>query len=135
MNDRTDFTDIAVIDQRRQEAFERGDKRWVSRHRIEAEFDTDFDVFAANVAHELRTYLYYRTDNGKNARGLVRATGDLKVIHEILRTATPRKPNGTAIRLTAILERRRDPDANMRWVMAIRFNDSDDVRFVDEDPV
>jgi hypothetical protein len=135
MNGRTDFTDVKIIDQRYREAVRRGDKKWVSVHRIKPKFDADFNIFAANVAHELRAYLYYRTDNGKNARGLVRASGDLEIIHKILLTATPRTPNGKVIQLNAILERRQDPQANMRWVMAIRFNDSDDVRFVDEDPV
>ncbi|WP_163612537.1 hypothetical protein, partial [Klebsiella pneumoniae] len=43
---------------------------------IVATYDSDFDQFAAKVAHELRHYVVYRSDGGVFARGLVRASQD-----------------------------------------------------------
>jgi hypothetical protein len=89
MSQRTDFTEFNIIDDRYMEAVRRGDLQVISVHPINPKFDPDFDVFAATVAYELRHRLYYRTDEGKNARGLVRATGDLATLHKLFSTNSP----------------------------------------------
>src|SRR5579862_524411 len=122
----TDYTPQQVIEARYQQAVNRGDNQYVEVIKITVAFDPNFDEFAARTAYELRTRLYYRHDGGKNARGLVRATGDLAVIHKLFATVTPPLGKGTPIHLNAILGRRQDPQANMRWVMVIRFNNSED---------
>src|SRR5215471_16929749 len=48
-------------------------------------YNSDFNEFAASVAFALRTMIVYRTDGGRFARGLVRASGDLQNIHADLR--------------------------------------------------
>ena len=131
---RTDYTPTKVIDARYTQAVKRNDHVLYAVYPITVKFDSNFDEFAARVAYALRDKLYYRHDGGRNARGLVRATGDLQVIHHLYLTNTPRTPNGTAIELNAILGRRQDPNASMRWVMVIRFNDSKGWGFVDFDP-
>lgn len=133
MSQRTDFTEIKIIDSRFMEAVRRGDRRLISVHPISPKFDPDFDVFAANVAYELRHRLYYRTDGGKNARGLVRATGDLATLHKLFSTNSPPPRPGAPIKLDAVFIRRKDARAHMEWVMAIRFNNNSDFKFVDAD--
>jgi len=129
----TDYTPQQVIDGRYQEAMKRRDTTWFEVRKITVAFDPNFDEFAASTAYELRTRLYYRHDGGRNARGLVRATGDLATIHKIFATGTPPPSKGTPIRLNAILGRRQDARANMQWVMVIRFNNSEDITFIDGD--
>lgn len=131
---RADYTPTSVIDARYTQAVKRHDHVLYAVYPITVKFDSNFDEFAARVAYALRDKLYYRHDGGKNARGLVRASGDLQVIHHLYLTNTPRTPNGTPIELNAILGRRRDPRAPMRWVMVIRFNDSKGWGFFDFDP-
>ncbi len=131
---RADYTPRQVIDTRYSQAIQRHDHVLYSVHPITVKYDSNFDEFAARVAYALRDKLYYRHDGGRNARGLVRATGDLRIIHSLYRTAKPPTPNGTPIELNAIFGRRRDPRAAMRWVMVIRFNDSKGWGFVDMDP-
>jgi hypothetical protein len=131
---RRDYTPTSVIDARYTQAVKRHDQVLYTVHPITVKFDSNFDEFAGRVAYALRDKLYYRHDGGRNARGLVRATGDLQVIHRLYLTNTPRTPNGTPIELNAILGRRRDPQASMRWVMVIRFNDSKGWGFFDFDP-
>lgn len=131
---RTDYTPTNVIDTRYTQAVKRHDHVLYTVNPITVKFDSNFDEFAARVAYALRDKLYYRHDGGRNARGLVRATGDLRTIHHLYLTNTPRTPNGTPIELNAILGRRQDPQAAMRWVMVIRFNDSKGWGFFDFDP-
>jgi hypothetical protein len=115
------------------EAVRRGDRTLVSVHKINPIFDRDFNIFAANVAFELRHRLYYRTDGGKNARGLVRATGDLAVLHRLFLTSSPPPTSGAPVQLNAVFIRRKDARMNVQWVMAIRFNNTSDFKFVDAD--
>jgi hypothetical protein len=82
-------------------------------------FDSNFDEFAARTAYALRFMIVYRTDGGKFARGLVRASGDLQNTHHDLLQGSV--PNGAPIRLIARLYRRKDPVAANRWVMSIQF--------------
>jgi peptidoglycan hydrolase-like protein with peptidoglycan-binding domain len=126
----TDYTSQQVIDARYQEAVHRGDRILNDVRPITVKYDSNFDQFAAAVAYALRDQLYYRHDGGKNARGLVRATGDLKTIHSLY-ASFQHPANGTPIQLNAILQRRQDPQPDKRWVMAIRFNDSHGWGFVD----
>jgi hypothetical protein len=137
MTQRIDFTPSTIIDSRFMEAVRRGDRQLISVHAISPKFDRNFDVFAANVAYELRHRLYYRTDGGKNARGLVRASGDLAVLHKLFSTNSPPPRPGGAIKLNAVFIRRKDARAHMQWTMAIRFNNTTDFTFVgvDEEPV
>ena len=82
-------------------------------------FDTDFDKFGANVAFALRGMVVYRTDGGKFARGLVRASGDLLNIYRDLKDAKLR--TGDAVRLVARVFRRVNPLPGNHWVMSIQF--------------
>lgn len=78
-----------------------------------------FDQFAADVAHQLRQKIVYRSDGGRFARALVRASGDLQKLHTaLLATDTPYQGK---VRLNATLFRRVDPQAADRWVMGIGF--------------
>jgi hypothetical protein len=86
---------------------------------VTPKFDIDFDKFAANVAYELRHYIVYRTDGGKFARGLVRATGQLTAIHGELRKRN--YPVGQKITLAAALYRRSHPEPTGRWMMSVQF--------------
>jgi hypothetical protein len=86
---------------------------------IAPSFETKFDAFAANVAHELRHYIVYRTDRGRFARGLVRASQQLEVIHDELRQAN--HPSGQRVTIAAALYRRTHPQPTSRWMMSIQF--------------
>jgi hypothetical protein len=97
-------------------------------------FHSNFDEFAAKVAAELRHKIVYRTDGGRFARGLVRASGDLKLIHEAYMAAAAPPPDGVPVRLNAMLFRRKDRMATNRWVMSARFNAPDWI-FEDEGDV
>lgn len=86
---------------------------------INVAFDTGFDQFAAKAAHELRHYVVYRSDGGVFARGLVRASQDLRLIHRdyiALKLA-----NGTSVALAARLYRRQHLTPGDRMMMSIRF--------------
>jgi len=121
-SDRTDYTDREVFARHATESIRRHDKYTLEIVKIVVGFDPNFDEFAAKVAYELRTRTIYRSDGGKNARGLVRASGDLAKLHYIFRTGSPPPAAGTKIGLIAILARRKDPRDTFRWIMSIRFN-------------
>jgi hypothetical protein len=111
---------------RRLEARRRGDKYMRSSGVFLVNFDSNFDVFAANVAYELRYLMTYRSDGGNFARGVVRASGDLQAIHTAYTGSANGPPaNGTKIRLNAIFYRRQDVAPTNRWMMSIRFNAPD----------
>jgi len=115
---------------RREAAKRRGDIWMHTSGDLLVPFDSDFDKFAANVAYAIRGLVVYRSDGGVFARGLVRASGHLKMYHDAQMAVTP-PTNGTKIRLVAIFYRRKDPRANMRWMMNIKFVMPD---WVDEEP-
>jgi hypothetical protein len=130
----TDFTPTTVFAQRIKDATKRGDKPmygWIELKGVQ--FDSNFDQFAASVAYALRTYMTYRTDGGKTARGLVRVSGDLQLIYQQYMKAKP--PNGSAVRMNALLIRRQDPDPTRRWMMNIQFDAPDILKFDDGDVI
>src|SRR5208282_1764915 len=93
---------------RREAAKRRGDIWMHTSGDLLVPFDSDFDKFAANVAYAIRGLVVYRSDGGVFARGLVRASGHLKMYHDAQMAVTP-PTNGTKIRLVAIFYRRKDP--------------------------
>lgn len=115
----TEFTPMQVLHRRAQSARKRGDRYVQSLHDIKVKFDQNFDQFAASVAYELRHKIVYRTDGGNFARGLVRQTGDLKLLHDVYLTTNT--PAGSVIRLNVIFVRRQDPVPPNRWTMSLRF--------------
>jgi hypothetical protein len=131
---RLDYAVREIFRKRADAARKRGDRYSSSMELHSVNFDSDFDKFAANVAHGLRTKVYYRSDGGNFARGLVRASGDLELIHKAYMASSPPPPNGGQIRLRAHFFRRKDPVAENRWVMSIRFT-APDWGFFDEDVI
>ncbi|MGO4514101.1 hypothetical protein AB4Z51_44850, partial [Bradyrhizobium sp. 2TAF36] len=113
-----DHTPMEVLEKRANDARERGDTYLGTVDNILVQIGA-FDQFAADVAHQLRHRIVYRSDGGRFARALVRASGDLQKIHTALLAMDT--PFQGKVRLTAILFRRVDPHAVDRWVMGIRF--------------
>jgi hypothetical protein len=129
---RTDYTPRSVFAQRMRH--HSNDKYIGDTNVFIVRFDPDFNEFAANVAYALRFLIVYRTDGGKFARGLVRASDDLKHIHLALLDIPVQK--ATPIRLLARLYRRRDPLAANRWVMSIQFaRGAADIVRGDDEPI
>jgi hypothetical protein len=126
---RTDHTAISELRKRAHDAIARGDKYVRSMGLVTTPFRAEFDDFAAGVAHELRHRIVYRSDGGRIARGLVRASGDLELIHKALKEG--KLEDGEPVALEADLWRRKDPVAANRWVMSIRFRPT--VSTFDED--
>jgi hypothetical protein len=120
---RTDSTPLEVLRKRAEAARQRGDKYVKSSGVMLIKFRNDFGEFAADVAHNLRREIVYRTDHGRFARALVRASGDLEVIHKAY--VGQSTAEDAPIRLAAHFFRRRDPIAPNRWVMSIRFSAPD----------
>lgn len=131
---KTDHAAREVYAKRMRQSKQRGDKYMGSPATVLVPFHSNFDEFAAKVAAELRHKIVYRTDGGRFARGLVRASGDLKLIHEAYMAAAAPPPDGVPVRLNAMLFRRKDPMATNRWVMSVRFNAPDWI-FEDEGDV
>ncbi len=101
------------------EAIKRGDKLFGEPHTYLVAFDPDFEQFIANVAEGLRTYITYRSDGGRYARGLVRDSEEIREIHRrFLRSSVPR---GTKVRLQATLWRRKSQIPSGRWALAVHF--------------
>jgi hypothetical protein len=109
---------MEVLEKRAHDARERGDTYLGTIDNILVQIGP-FDQFAADVAHQLRDKIVYRSDGGRFARALVRASGDLQKIHTALLAMDT--PFQGKVRLTAVLFRRVDPQAADRWVMGIRF--------------
>jgi hypothetical protein len=127
---RTDYMPEEEFVRRRHEAKVRGDIWMKTSGELLVPFDSDFDKFVANVAYAIRGLVVYRSDGGVFARGLVRASGHLKMYHDAQIAATP-PTNGITIRLIALFYRRKDPRANMRWMMQVKFVFPD---WIDEEP-
>src|SRR5262249_30383889 len=88
-------------------------------------FDSSYDQFVGNIAHELRHYIVYRSDGGLFARRLVRAADEMKDIHQRFLQAGSLRPNGSKVRLDAQLFRRDRADPSQRWAMYIVFETPD----------
>jgi len=117
---RTDYMSIAEFQKRALAAQARGDQPQPRKVLIlDVPYSADFDAFAASVAYAIRGEVVYRRDGGVFARGFVRASGDLKKIHDFFRHPASRP--GPTVRFLGFLWRRRDPAASMQWVMSIRF--------------
>lgn len=117
---RTDYAEREVYKKRARAGIKRGD-RLVKKTRIRPiRFNENFETFAANVAYELRDAIVYRSDGGRFARGLVRASQQLWDIHKAHKHA---KLPPHEIKLEYILFRREHGLNTGRWVMMIHFND------------
>lgn len=122
-NAATAHTDRETFRKRARQAHKRGDKYMGKIEDIRVKFHPKFDQFAAAVAYAIRHKVVYRSDGGKFARGLVRASGDLQKIHaEYVNASTVA---GATIRLKAKFWRRKDEKTLNRWVMSIRFSAPD----------
>lgn len=86
---------------------------------INPAYSKNFEIFAANVAHELRHYIVYRSDGGKFARGLVRATMDLQNMHQDM--VGMDYVEGVKVRMGAALYRRQNDDPKKRYMMSVQF--------------
>lgn len=122
----TDFNAREIYNQRVDGAARRHDQMMYQKADIKnVPFDSNFDVFAASVAYALREMMTYRTDGGLTARGLVRASGDLELLHRAYMESKARPENGSPIRLRALFFRRKHLDPTRRWMMWIRFGAPD----------
>jgi len=105
-----------TYERRMNAAKKRGDKYMFTPAPKTVAYHKDFNTFAARVAYEFRHDVIYRRDNGQFAIGLVKASGDLKAIHDILDLS-----EGEEVVLNATIFRRKDTRPGNRWVMSIRF--------------
>ena len=116
---RTDFMDKEEFQRRAREQKALGYAAIGETIDLPVVFDPDFDQFAANTAFALRHLVVYRSDGGHFARGLVRQTGQLALIHKHFVDASLAK--GNKILLAARLFRRAHPTPGMHWMMAVQF--------------
>jgi hypothetical protein len=118
---RTDATPDRVIRKRIREARRRGEQNiLVQQLDFYVAFSPDFDLFSARVAHALRRHLFYRTDGGRFARGLVRQPESrLREVHKYF-ADLPTRENHRAALVTRLI-RRKGPKPGDRWVLQIEF--------------
>jgi hypothetical protein len=116
---RTDYLPADVYQRHINEGLKRGYTTFADPHVILVSWNSNFDLFVANVAYELRHYIIFRTDGGRYARGLVRESDEIAEIFKQLNKSPP--TNGTKIRIQATFWRRRDPRATNRWALIVRF--------------
>ena len=116
---RTDFMGMDEFKRRAHEQMALGYKVVGETVNLAVVFDTGFDNFASNTAYALRHLVVYRSDGGHFARGLVRQTGQLALIHKHLVDAG--YPKGEKILLAARLFRRAHPTPGMHWMMSVQF--------------
>jgi hypothetical protein len=116
---RTDYLPSEVYQRHIREALERGDKTFADPHILLVSWNSNFDLFVANVAFELRHYIIYRSDGGRYARGLVRDSDYIADIFKAFQKS--RLADGTKIRLQATFWRRRNTRAANRWAMIVSF--------------
>lgn len=116
----TSYASRAEIAKRVARADREGYEPMLELGSLAVEFSTNFDTFAARVAHGLRTRMIYRTDNGRLARGMVRYSGDLQAIHarNLRRNRADRMDT---IVLDVTFVRRRSNIPTERAVFGIRF--------------
>lgn len=117
------YTPMRVLDKRQKDSRARGDRYVASMKPRLFKFRPNFNVFADQVAHDLRHTMVYRSDGGNFARALVRHSGDLKLIHDLY--SSHGLSDGDDIRLEVIYTRRKEPVPPNRWVMQIRFRAPD----------
>ena len=108
-----------VFRKRLLNSIDRGEKYVKSVKNFLVEFHHDFNRFAASTAHALRNHMTYRSDGGRIARGLVRASGDLEKIHHFF--LEQNTPDNMPVHLDVLFWRRKDSKAANRWVMNLRF--------------
>jgi hypothetical protein len=95
-----EYTALGIYEKHLKEAAKRHDTlrfQWVTISNIP--FDHNFDAFAASAAFAIRGLVIYRSDGGKYARGLVRASGDLLAIHKAYMASQNKPSIGSPIRL------------------------------------
>jgi hypothetical protein len=126
----TNYAEQEVYRKRYLAATKRGDRYIKKTRPLLVQFKNDLDNFGAQVAHSLRTYVVYRSDGGRFARGLVRASNDLEDIHKAYKASGFK--SGWEMRLFAHLFRRKDKLHLNRWVMSIRFVAPDWIEVSDE---
>jgi len=118
-----DYKSRSDLQKRVERIQRRGAKEACELGTLTVEFHKDFDVFTARVAHALRRRLYYRSDNGVFARGLVRYTGELQAIHR-----RNLRRQGSLQLATLVLDvtmlRIRSKVAEERWVVGIHFTEN-----------
>ena len=116
---RTDFMGMDEFKRRAHEQMALGYKVVGETVDLPVVFDPNFDNFAANTAFALRRLVVYRSDGGHFARGLVRQTGQLALIHKHLVEAGIAQ--GNKILLASRLFRRVNPTPNMNWMLSVQF--------------
>jgi hypothetical protein len=117
---RTDARERAVYIRRAKASRARGDLYAIKKEIIFVKFNEKFDIFVSKVALKFRPVLYYEEDNGRHARGLVQASGDLWAIHQAHLKANFGNHD---IKLICFIYRRKEKIHTDRWVMSIRFTD------------
>lgn len=129
----SDYVALKVVRDRASESKARGDKYYAKVVEIidsageahRPKFRANFNVFADEIAHGLRRRLLYRTDGGRFARGLVRANGHLKIVHDYYHAHD--YEDGYSCNLTIIIVRRKDRKPPFRWAMDILYRINDHV--------
>jgi hypothetical protein len=121
---RTDYMPLDEFKRREREQRRRGDiPIGPKRIRMLVDFDPNYDRFVANVAYGIRQYVVYRRDGGVFARGLVRASDELKEIYQNLaKNAAQRQGK---VRLDALLFRRKAAAPTSQWAMYVIFETPD----------
>ena len=122
-NIRTDYAEKKFFQDRLRSSMKRGDKHYKSLKKVKILFQNNFEVLVHRTAYALRHHMTYRSDGGRIARGLVRATGDLGRIHQFY------QEQGTSddapIWLDVQFWRRKDAKSNRRRVMNIQMAPSE----------
>lgn len=126
---RTDYMPTEEFRRREREHERRGDVPIGPRIiPLQVDFDANYDRFVASVAHGIRHYVVYRRDGGNFARGLVRASDELKEIYDKLRINAAQRAG--KVRLNAKLYRRKASLPSDQWAMFVIFETRD---VIDED--
>lgn len=115
---RTDYPPAEIYRNRLKESRSEG-KKVIQHGVVSVKYSPEFDEFAASAAKSLARYIKYRSDGGRFARGLVRQTPHLRLIHNEYQSMGLR--DGAVVKLYAILTRRMHKSPSERWALSVEF--------------
>ena len=121
---RSDYASRDFFKNRLMKSLQQGDKHFKKiKRNVKVKFKHQFDEFVHQAAYAIRHHVVYRSDGGRIARGLVRATGDLGRIHRYYMET--RVANNAPMLLDFLFWRRRNKAPGQRWVMNLHIAPSE----------
>jgi hypothetical protein len=97
----------------------RGGRKIIKGWTITVKYSPNFNDFVASAAEQLQAFVKYNSDRGAWARGFVRQTTHLSLIHRDYMRLN--YPSGKRIKLYCILTKRWSATPSQRWALKVEF--------------